>query len=249
MIQGTMAGRDVLLRCVVAFGLLIPLNAVAAPITFNTALPVASREGILRGQYVLVRATGDPASLGRRITVQAVPATLAYGVTPRLALFGILPYFDKSLELDAPGGRIERGASGFGDLHYPTGVTVSPDDGLLVADAYNHQLQWFDPGGIPIRRVGYRLFLFWPRSASSRRGFNVPTGVAAGPDGLVHVADSGNHRIVMLTAEGNYVTDWLLPDANPDVFSPEQIAVSADGGTLYATDLASNRIVVLRVDR
>jgi len=111
-----MAGRGVLLRLFLAFGFLIPTTVVAAPVTFNTALPVASGEGILRGQYVLVRATGDPTSLRRSITVQAVPAALAYGVTPRLALFGILPYFDKSLELDAPGGRIERSASGFGDL-------------------------------------------------------------------------------------------------------------------------------------
>lgn len=115
MIKGFRAGRGVL-RLFLAFALFIPSNVVAAPITFNTALPVASREWILRSQYVLVRATGDPASLGRTITVQAVPVALAYGVTPRLALFGIVPYFDKSMELDAPGGRIERSASGIGDL-------------------------------------------------------------------------------------------------------------------------------------
>ncbi|PJB32686.1 MAG: transporter, partial [Deltaproteobacteria bacterium CG_4_9_14_3_um_filter_65_9] len=89
---------------------------MAGPITFDTALPVASREGILRGQYVLVRATGDPTSLGRSITVHAAPVALAYGVTPRLALFGIVPYFDKSLKMNTPSGRIKRSASGFGDL-------------------------------------------------------------------------------------------------------------------------------------
>lgn len=141
------------------------------------------------------------------------------------------------------------GRVGAGALHYPTGVTVTPGGELLVADAYNHQLQWFDADGTPIRRAGHRLFRLWPRAALARRGFRVPTGVAAGPDGLLHVADSGNHRVVMLTAEGRYVTEWALPNAPPEVYSPEQIAISADGTTVYATDLASNRIVVLKVDR
>jgi hypothetical protein len=34
----------------------------------------------------------------------------------RLALFGIVPYFDKSLKMNTPSGRIERSASGIGDL-------------------------------------------------------------------------------------------------------------------------------------
>ena len=141
------------------------------------------------------------------------------------------------------------GRMGAGALHYPTGVTVPPDGKLLVADAYNHQLQWFDPEGIPIRQVGYRLFRLWPRAASARRGLKVPTGVAAGPDGLVHVADSGNHRIVMLSAKGEYVADWSIPDSNPNVFSPEQVAVTRDGETVYATDLSANRILILAVER
>jgi len=116
MKQGSVPARDALLCLFLAFGLLVSPNVAAAPITFNTALPVASGEGILRGQYVLVRATGDPTPLGRSITVQAAPVALAFGVTPRLALFGIAPFFDKSFELDTPAGRIERSASGIGDL-------------------------------------------------------------------------------------------------------------------------------------
>jgi len=112
----SLSGRYALLCPSVLLGLFLHGNALAGPITFDTALPVASREGILRGQYVLVRATGDPTPLGRSITVQAAPAALAYGVTPRLALFGIVPYFDKSLKMNTPSGRIERSASGIGDL-------------------------------------------------------------------------------------------------------------------------------------
>lgn len=139
------------------------------------------------------------------------------------------------------------GRIGAGAIHYPTDVTVLRDGNLLVADAYNYELQWFDHQGKPLRRVGYHLFWLWPRPVTSRRGFNAPTGVAEGPDGLLHVADSGNHRVVMLTAGGERIADWTIPDANPHVFSPEQIAVSPDGNTVYATDLESNRVLVLKV--
>lgn len=139
------------------------------------------------------------------------------------------------------------GRVGDGALHYPTAVDLTPEGNLLVADAYNHQLQWLDSAGEPIRRVGYHLLGVWPRSASSKVGFNVPSGVASGPNGLVHVADSGNHRVVMLSGKGEYLTHWNILDPNPNIFSPEQIAVSPDGTTVYATDLSANRILILKV--
>ena len=93
-------------------------------------------------------------------------------------------------------------------------------------------------GGQPARRVGYHLFWLWPRARFvSNAGFFVPTDIAVGPDGTIHVADSGNHRVVMLSATGEYQADWAIPDADSNIFSPEQIAASPDGSTVYATDL------------
>lgn len=139
-------------------------------------------------------------------------------------------------------GRVGRGA-----LHYPTGVAITPERELLVADAYNYQLQWFDFGGSPLRQVGYHLFWLWPRPVASTAGFLVPTGVAVSRDGIIHVADSGNHRVVMLSADGAYVADWRIPDADPNVYSPEHLAVAPDGSAVYATDLGRNRVLVLGI--
>jgi DNA-binding beta-propeller fold protein YncE len=139
------------------------------------------------------------------------------------------------------------GRMGAGAVHYPTDMIVLRDGNLLVADAYNYELQWFDPQGKSLKRVGYHLFWLWPRLVSSNSGFKVPTSVAEGPDGLLHVADSGNHRVVMLTADGERVTNWVIAGANPNIFSPEHITVSPDGGTVYATDLQANRVLVLKV--
>ncbi len=138
------------------------------------------------------------------------------------------------------------GRIGTGAVHYPTDITV-----CTMASCWwrmpNYQLQWFDPQGRSLKRVGYHLFWLWPLLVTSRRGFKVPTSVAEGPDGLLHVADSGNHRVVMLAADGERIADWTIPGANPDVFSPEHIAVSPDGSTVYATDLQANRVLVLKI--
>ncbi|MDQ6969017.1 MAG: hypothetical protein Q9M16_00720, partial [Mariprofundus sp.] len=62
--------------------------AIAGPITFNSALPISKGVGILRSQIKLVRKAGDATALNRDVTVTAVPLVLAYGVSPKLALFG-----------------------------------------------------------------------------------------------------------------------------------------------------------------
>jgi sugar lactone lactonase YvrE len=133
------------------------------------------------------------------------------------------------------------GRLGTGALHYPTGVAVTAHRELLVADAYNYQLQWFDLEGRPLRRAGYHLFWLWSRPTASAAGFYVPTDAAIDPSGVIHVADSGNHRVVMLSPTGEYLAHWQIPN----VSSPEHIAVSSDGSTVYATDLAGNRVLVL----
>ncbi|MEW6321318.1 MAG: NHL repeat-containing protein [Acidobacteriota bacterium] len=138
------------------------------------------------------------------------------------------------------------GRVGAGALHYPTGVAITTDRVVIVADAYNYQVQWFDPRGVPLRRAGYHLLWIWPWPVTSTAGFSVPTDAAVGPNNAIHVADSGNRRVVMLSSEGAYLTEWRVPDADPAVYSPEHLAVSRDGTMVYATDLGRDRLLVLR---
>lgn len=73
----------------------IPPGAIAAPITFNTALPVSQGEGLMRVQVKHLRATDDPGPAGRELTVTAVPVVGAWGVTSRWTPFSVVPWRDR----------------------------------------------------------------------------------------------------------------------------------------------------------
>lgn len=105
---------------IVALALAGPRGAAwAGPITFNTALPVAKGQAILRAQAVVVRATGDPSPMDRSLTAVSAPAVLAYGATARLALFAVVPFVvHKSLDVTTPMGRANRSATGIGDVSF-----------------------------------------------------------------------------------------------------------------------------------
>ncbi len=109
-----LAGLTLLLICT-ATSALSP-QATAAPITFNTALPVAQGEGIVRLQGKWMRATGDPTGLERELDILAAPLVGAYGVSDKLALFAIVPLLDKDLDVTTAAGRRERPTSGLGDV-------------------------------------------------------------------------------------------------------------------------------------
>ncbi len=91
-------------------------TAWSAPITFNTALPVHEGGWVLREQFVYLKAADDPTSANRDMRVAGVMSVLGYGVNRDFALFGILPWFDKRLEMNIGGQDVTRQEQDFGDL-------------------------------------------------------------------------------------------------------------------------------------
>ncbi len=74
--------------------------------------------------------------------------------------------------------------------------------------------------------------------------FSTPRAIAIGPDGLLYVADSGNNRVQVLDAEGNFVRAWGSAGSGPGQFQePWGIAVS-DAGRVYVSDTWNHRIQV-----
>ncbi len=91
-------------------------QAVGAPITFNTALPVAKGEFVAREQFIVTQSGDDPSGAERDRTERAAVTALGYGVTGRWALFGVLPYRDIELESTSGGRHVTRSSHDFGDL-------------------------------------------------------------------------------------------------------------------------------------
>lgn len=104
-------------------------DARAAPQTFNTALPVGKGNFVFREQVLALETSDDPSPTDRDLSVRGSVSVLGYGVTSDLALFGILPWLDKELDLTTPGGqRISRGTDGFGDAQIFARYTIFQKD-------------------------------------------------------------------------------------------------------------------------
>lgn len=111
------------MSCIVA--VLSTVNAQAAPVTFNTALPVAEGEFIFREQFFYRKRSDDPSPADRKVEVLGAVSVLGYGVSSDLAVFGILPFLDKELDLtNAIGQRVSRSTNGIGDANILARYTI-----------------------------------------------------------------------------------------------------------------------------
>jgi hypothetical protein len=106
-----------------------PQEAMAAPETFNTALPVGTGDFVLRGQLLIVETSDDPTPADRDLQVRGGVSVLGYGVTSDVAVFAMLPYLDKELRLTLPNGqRLKRRSSGLGDAQLFVRYTAIQND-------------------------------------------------------------------------------------------------------------------------
>ena len=71
---------------------------ISAPLTFNTALPVSKGETILRVQYLITKSKDDSSKLDRNTKAWSVVSTVAYGLSPKLAVFATIPYTHRQME-------------------------------------------------------------------------------------------------------------------------------------------------------
>jgi sugar lactone lactonase YvrE len=72
-------------------------------------------------------------------------------------------------------------------------------------------------------------------------GLNQPRNMAVGPDGNLYIADSGNHRVVVLDSEGNYLRTWGEQGSNAGQFN-EPWAIAVDEEAVYVADTWNHRL-------
>ena len=82
----------------------------------------------------------------------------------------------------------------------PLGIAIDPEDHLIVADYRNVRIRRIDPNGKVTTLAGAGRGLTDGTGIFAR--FNNPSGVAVTREGLILVADYGNHRIRSVTLAG-----------------------------------------------
>ena len=158
----------------------------------------------------------------------------------------------------APDGRVSTlaggGAPGYLDgigraarFDGPVGLAVDRDGNVYVADTYNDRIRRIGRDGIVTTVAGHgRSGAPGPGSLDglgTAAGFDTPSAIVAGKDGVLFVADTGNDAIRRIDKTGAVTT--LAPpvgaDGHPLLHRPVALALTHDG-TLYV-DGAGGRIV------
>lgn len=107
------------MNCVRIFCSLVILGALArpagaAPITFNTALPVSKGEVLFRELLIVTRGNDVLGGVTRNFTVIEGVSVIGYGATRRAAVFGVLPVVHTDREF----GAMNDEATGLGDARF-----------------------------------------------------------------------------------------------------------------------------------
>ena len=129
-----------------------------------------------------------------------------------------------------------------GTLCEPWGVAVSPDgQWVYVADTWNHRIQKFTADGKPVEAWGTPNY---DPVASGPFGLWGPRGIAVDAQGRVFVADTGNKRIVIYAADGNFIAQFGGGGmASGQLEEPVGLAFDIQGN-LYVADTWNQRIQV-----
>lgn len=135
----------------------------------------------------------------------------------------------------------EYGTATGGNFNQPWGVAVGPDGNVYVADTWNHRVQVFTPDGQFLRAWGQLGQLDAARDPDDFWG---PRAIAVDKEGLVYVADTGNKRIRVYTAEGQWLRDiGSGGTAAGQLNEPVGLAIHPDG-RVFIADTWNRRIQV-----
>ncbi|MFV1981267.1 MAG: 6-bladed beta-propeller [Rhodothermia bacterium] len=125
-----------------------------------------------------------------------------------------------------------------GQFTYPTAVSIFPDGGFVVGDAYNHRIQTFDADGT----FSWMLpdDMNWADTAAGH--FNVATSVQVSPTSDIVVADFYNHRVQVISREGEFLFSFGSKGTGDGQFD-RPIDAAFDGeGNLYVVDFGNDRV-------
>jgi streptogramin lyase len=136
--------------------------------------------------------------------------------------------------------------------YYPCGVAVAADGSIYIADWWNHVIRRIDPEGVVSTVAGNGDGGYsGDGGPAAEASLKFPHGVATGRDGIIYVADTGNHRVrkvdpagiittVAGNGEGGHSGDGG-PAAEASLHRPHGVVLGA-AGNLYIADTDNHRI-------
>ena len=137
----------------------------------------------------------------------------------------------------------------------PRGVAVAADGRVFVADTDNQRIRVISADGATVSTYAGSGAGFANGSTSTAR-FAQPRGVAVAADGRVFIADTDNHRIRVISADGATVSTYAgdgvqnFADGSTSTArfdSPTDLVVTSDG-RVFVADTNNNRIRVISAD-
>ena len=148
------------------------------------------------------------------------------------------------------------GVAGFSDgtgstaqFSSPAAIAVDGAGNLYVADKGNQRIRKIAPGGVVTTLAGSGSAGF-ADAAGAAAQFSSPAGIAASADGVVYVADTGNHRVRRVAADGG-VSTWAgtgvagYADAWANhagqLSSPQGVTIDG-AGNVFVGDTGNRRI-------
>ncbi len=130
----------------------------------------------------------------------------------------------------------------------PNGIAVGPDGSIFVADTWNYRVQRFTPEGEYITGWGQRGEYGAAAQADPMDGFWGPRAVVVDANNQVYVADTGNKRVRVYTADGQWLRDIGTAGSGVgQLDEPSGLALSSSG-LLYVADTWNRRISVFNLD-
>jgi len=137
---------------------------------------------------------------------------------------------------------VTAGDAPIGTFNQPWAVAISPDGNFIyVADTWNHRIQKYTSGGTPVKMWGTPLY---DPTTTDPVGIWGPRGIAVDAQGRVFVADTGNKRIMVYDADGNFLQQIGSEGLSIGQFE-EPVGLTFDArGYLYVDDTWNQRIQV-----
>jgi len=181
-----------------------------------------------------VRAWGDAGLFHLAHSVHVAPDGAIWATDPD----------DHVVHKFGPDGKViltlgKKGASGndasTDTFNQPNSVGFGPTGDVFVSDGYvNSRVVQFTAEGRFVRILG-------GKKGAGPGELNTPHGVAVDPQGRVVVADSGNKRLAIFSADGAFLKNLAAPSRGGVAAAPD--------GTLYVSDVNAGAVTVLKGDQ